>query len=348
MSDLIRSPVQLNGEGRNHFLDSLKGICIILVIICHYDWTASQRLYMLFPFIVNMAVPVFMIISGYVYYLSYQKNNITTFEESWSINFILPKIIRYTIPFLMAMCVDFVCRIILGKLSPSFIVDVLRGGSGPGSYYYPIMIQFIFMYPLIYFFVKKYGIKGFALCFLINACYELFQRLYFVGDGCYRLLVFRYISVIAFGSFLASNHKQQLKPLFYFFSFVIGTSFIILTSYTAYSPKIIIYWTGTCFLATLYILPVSLILIEKCKNVRLRPFEYIGKASFNIFFTQMLYFYYFAQMRRKIFERVEDLYLSIALQNILNIVVCVILGLVFYEIERRITKKILNLLDFRK
>ena len=322
-------------------MDVLKGIGILFVIFSHFGWSTEQRLKMFFPFLVDMAVPIFMVISGYVYFFSFEKNKIGTYEDSWKLKFLIPKIIRYSIPFFITIIIEFLCALLFHKLDYLFFIDVFRGGTGPGSYYFPIMIQFLFVFSFIYFFVKKYGFKGFMLIVLLNGLYEFFQRIFLLNEECYRLLLFRYISVIAFGSLLASEHKKQIKPLFYIFAFIIGVGFILLISYTSYTPKIIIYWSGTCFLATLYILPLSALLIEKCKNVRLRILESMGKASFNIFLAQMVYFPYFNGIGNKLLDKVENWYLFVTLQNTINIVVCVCTGLVFYEIEGRLTKKIL-------
>ena len=48
---------------RIDFLDYLKAICVIMVIITHYDWADKDSPF--FTMLINMAVPVFMIISGY-------------------------------------------------------------------------------------------------------------------------------------------------------------------------------------------------------------------------------------------------------------------------------------------
>ena len=49
---------------RNNFLDVLKGICILLVILTHFDWVEAERLQYLFPYWMNPAVPIFMITPG--------------------------------------------------------------------------------------------------------------------------------------------------------------------------------------------------------------------------------------------------------------------------------------------
>ena len=69
-----------NTENHNNsFVDVLKGICIIMVVVTHFSWEEHERLYYLFPFWIDMAVPIFMLISGYVYTISYKRHEINKF-----------------------------------------------------------------------------------------------------------------------------------------------------------------------------------------------------------------------------------------------------------------------------
>ena len=81
-------------------------------------------------------------------------------------------------------------------------VYFLTGGTGPGSYYYPVMMQFVFVAPLIFCVIKKYEEKGVVLSFVANLFYEVLQRAYGMNEQCYRLLLFRYTFLIAFGCYL--------------------------------------------------------------------------------------------------------------------------------------------------
>ena len=56
---------------RIDFLDYLKAICVIMVIITHYEWEDKGSPF--FTMVINMAVPVFMIISGYNFAMSNRK-----------------------------------------------------------------------------------------------------------------------------------------------------------------------------------------------------------------------------------------------------------------------------------
>ena len=68
-------------EKRNHTIDLLKGAAILMIIVTHYDWTPEQRNFFLFPYVINMAVPILMVITGYVYSMSISKQHIFHLEK---------------------------------------------------------------------------------------------------------------------------------------------------------------------------------------------------------------------------------------------------------------------------
>ena len=93
-------------DRRYHSIDFAKGICILFVISTHYTWQDTERLKYLFPFWIDMAIPVFMIISGFVYTKSYQKHQIVTIDKAYMIDSFLGKIIRYSVPFMIAFLIE--------------------------------------------------------------------------------------------------------------------------------------------------------------------------------------------------------------------------------------------------
>ena len=106
-----------------------------------------------------MAVPIFMIISGYVYSLSFQRHDVNCISKAYGVKNTLTKSIRYTIPFAVIFIVEIIVYIIKsGKIDDpiSILYIFLRGADGPGSYYYPILIQFIFLFPIIFFIIKNW------------------------------------------------------------------------------------------------------------------------------------------------------------------------------------------------
>lgn len=302
-----------------------------------------------FAYWVDMAVPIFMVITGYVYYLSYTRRAVKDFFDPYSAPFLAPKLLRYTSPYAIALLVELFCEIFQGSLSKSFFFKILCGGRGPGSYYYPIMIQTLFSYPVIYFAIKTRGARGFLLCFFMNGMYELLGRAYGLNEECYRLLSFRYISLIAFGSLLgkfATEGAPKIPRLKLFtlalLSSVCGAIFITLVERKIYRPRIILYWTNTSFLATLYILPIFAFALARLKDKSFPPLERLGKASFNIYLTQMVYFCYADEKVAKLLPKLSSATADKVAQNIANILICATVGLIFFAVESRATTALLS------
>ncbi|MBQ9123862.1 MAG: hypothetical protein IJY10_10295, partial [Lachnospiraceae bacterium] len=116
----------------------------------------------------------------------------------------------------------------------------------------------------------------------------------------------------------------------------IGLGFTFLFSYTTYSPKILVYWTDTSFVACLFLVPVIGWLLKKA-SFGFKPLELVGKASFNIFLVQMIY-YNFADAMTVL---IPDMALRLGF-GILN---CVAAGVVFYLIEEKLTKALIRILQ---
>ena len=68
---------------RNIALDSTKGLAILMVIITHFEWTTAERQALLFPFWISMAVPLFMLVTGYVTAASYDRKGITSLRAMY-------------------------------------------------------------------------------------------------------------------------------------------------------------------------------------------------------------------------------------------------------------------------
>ena len=329
--------INKNDVDRNHIIDITKGVCILFVIFTHYGWSECQRQQMLFPFWIDMAVPMFMIISGYLSAFSFEKKQIYSLKSAFSFNLIFQKCVRFVIPFFIAFCIDvFVQVVFLENTSAKRLMHLFFiGGNGPGSYYFPIMLQFVFIFPFIYIFIKKYDFIGLFILFFVNAMYEFLQRMYGLNEECYRLLLFRYIFVISFGCYLYLFKNQKIKKPWYLVSLILGGGYIVLVKYTSYSPSIIIYWTGTCFISCLYILPIASFILKKDSFISLSFLELLGKASFNIFLTQMLYYSYAKSI-------VYSLVSNVIIRLCINFFICCVVGILFYYIESIITKRIIN------
>lgn len=323
---------------RYRALDFFKGVAIIFVVIAHCNWTYEQRMKFGFPFWIDMAVPIFMIISGYVYAKSYERRHIETIEEAWAPNNTLDKFIRYTVPYVISYIIEILMRILNGSwngIKHSLLI-FLEGGDGPGSYYYPIMIQFIFLFPILYFPIKKDIYRGTMFCLILNIIYELiFQRVYDMTETYYRMIVFRYIFLIAMGIVLTKySGKLNLKKwLLFVTTMIIGITYIIVYRYQGKQLQVFRYWIGTSMLPALFIVSIVFMGVNIYKKMHFKPLEIVGRASYDIFLTQMVYFL-FAEYIYRLFDCND-----ILSQVIVSLLITIIVGIMFYYFENGITSK---------
>lgn len=200
---------------RNQSIDLLKGICILFVITTHFNWSERETLYGGFPFWIVMAVPVFILISGYVYTNSYLRKNVETLDQAFSIEIWFKSFLRYTIPFLIVYIIEVIINIILtalGRISIpwyDYLAGIFIGGWGPGSYYFPVMIQFLFFFPFIFIAIKKFGWKALVGFFIFNLFFEIIKFPFQISAVTYRLLIFRYTFLIASGCYFAFLHSRE-------------------------------------------------------------------------------------------------------------------------------------------
>lgn len=320
----------------NYFLDSLKGICMILIVLTHCCGENRLTFMLGFPFWVDMAVPILMIISGYVYALQYTRNNIQSFSDAYELKNWIGGAIKYTIPFGVVYFLELIYSVLhypdINLISAFY--GFLYGGTAPGSYYYPIMMQFIFVFPAIFFCIKKYKDKGVLVCGIVNLSYEILKTAYGMNEGCYRLLIFRYILLISVGCYLASE-EFILKKKALIGSFMMGAAFIVVYRYFSVQPVIFIYWTGTSMMAGLFVVPMAILLILKFSNVRWKLLEIFGKASYNIFIVQMMYYKY---LHLYIKGRIPGL----LGQLLVSMMICLSAGLIYYYIEFPCTKVVIK------
>lgn len=81
---------------RSNLLDIIKGVMIVFIIITHFKFVYPDDYQKYgFFFWIDMAVPVFMIITGYLYAMQFENKGIDTFEKAWSKEIIIPKVLRF-------------------------------------------------------------------------------------------------------------------------------------------------------------------------------------------------------------------------------------------------------------
>lgn len=317
-------------------LDLFKGIAIIFVVITHYSWRDETRLRLLFPFWIDMAVPVFMIITGFVHALSYEKRG-GTLESSYRLTEILSKWLRYIIPYTPVWIITVICRLLgYGRVFrfEGIIFDIFYGGDGPGSYFFTIMLQVVLLLPLIIWIVKRNPTTGIIFCFFANVIFEILKTLLNMDTGLYRICPFRYLFVLSYGCFLYFYKQQNIKHELSVIIGAVGAIYIVIFNYTNAKPVITGLWTNTSVFASLILFPIMMILLEK-NSLHNKLFEMLGQASFNICLVQMVYYL--------IADSIAKDYIPYPpLQIAANVLICCFIGVMFHKIENPITQSVIK------
>lgn len=323
---------------RERYIDYLKVIAITFIVFTHDPWSVENNGLWLYSLIIDMAVPVFMIVSGYNYANSCSNRQSYTIKELYNAQILLNKAIRFLVPFIIIFLGEVLLLVVFKHKEYtvlSFIQDMLKGGYGPGAYYTPVMIQFILIVPLIYYIIHRFKGAGVIGVFILNLIYECLCTMLDLSNARYALGIFRYLFLIALGIAWCDRILDKVSKKWYGISFAIGFVYIIGTSYL-YTPIIFTRWTTTSMMVGLYLFPIIMFLQKMVeKIVLLQKIEQLivmcSNATFHIYLVQMVYYYIGIQ---RIFGVV-----AIPFRMLLSIVVCVIGGCVFYGLLSLILNK---------
>lgn len=271
--------------------------------------------------------------------MSFENKGINSFNSAYSPALILKRIVSYSLPWVSICMVELLACIVSGKYGLSeWIRQVIRGGFGPGSYYYPLLLQITVLFPIIYFVVKSHDFIGVVIFFCANVMYEAIATFYNMNQEFYRLCILRYLFCISVGcySFIGKTVVRKYVDIF---SMAVGFGYILLVNYTKYKPLIFTNWTTTSCMASLFVAPIIVKLIKfKFNKAHFRILQTIGRCSYEIFLTQMVYFWMVPSLLLKFGITLLAIF-------VINLVVCILAGIAFHHIEMPITRRILRVID---
>lgn len=322
----------------DQFLDFIKGICIIFVILNHcMPEDIMQKTG--FFFWGDSAVPVFLIIQVFHAYKNNKKYPRTNYKKLWT------RILRpffliefVTIPFsYIKTCSNIGAPVSLQE----FLIDILKwGGNGPGSYYPWIYIQFAIIIPFLYPVFKSYKTNLSFLCLffiLISQSLEFACIYGGISDRIYRLIFIRYIYLFFLGFVLA--HKGfviNISNITIGLVCLIATSCIVYTNFDFGSflisyPNSVCHWFCYIYIAFLLfpLLKILYYLIKEItfiKNIIIK----FGIHSYDIFLFQMVYFaliddYIISFLNNLIYNEIIFLFFKL----VLPITICMISVMIY-------------------
>lgn len=331
---MANTSVEKKEKKRIEFLDYLKAVCVLMVIITHYDWTDKSS--PVFTMLINMAVPVFMIISGYNFAMSNDKKAEGKLSKMYSWEMLQPKLVRFLVPYFFVCIIEVILRLAFGRkvtLARAF----LEGGYGPGSYYVPVMMQLLLIFPIIYVLIAKNARMGIWVVGAANLLFEIAVKVFEIEKHDYRLSVGRYLLLVAFGCYLYLYPKSRIKAYQLGAMFLIGVAYIVAVFEFKCKLPLFRYWKTTAMPIAFYIFPIVVLLFRKFYHSTIpgsigRILTWIGQASYHIFLTQMVYFHF--DFGGSIMQAAW--YIAVPF----NILVTVPIGLAFYEMDNRVMRQI--------
>lgn len=323
--------VVLKKDGYDPFIDFLKGVCIVFVIINHCFPPKIDH-YTLFAVWGKSAVPLFLMIQVFHAY----KNGL------FGVNFNLNKIFKRVIfPFVF---VEF-GLILYGSLShiinypphtqtlSDYLLRILKcGGKGSGAYYPWIYVQFAIILPLFVSIIKKWNLLGLALFFIaLSQAIEFICSITNIPEWIYRLLCIRYIFIIYLGYVLATkgfpiNYKTMLLTIISLFSLLFFC--YVNEDISPFFYKSVDKWSTchwTCYFWYAFILVVVQKLYDSAFSTQMVELvKIIGKYSYEIFLFQMCYFEFHGIIVRAVRLFIENEYVLCFVATIIAILTCVV------------------------
>ena len=252
---------------RQLIVDYMKAVCIIFVV-CNHSGLFDKKA-PLFLFSIDKAVPIFMMLSGYVIARTASGERIKEFylpEKLWR------KFVRLTIPTCITFGIYVALNFIRREEAITFVWIMKRfllGDYGQGAYYYALMIELLLISPLIFWMVKEWEVHGLILIGLFNLLYDIFSSTYGLPTAVYRVLIFRYLLIIALGMY--TGLKKEVKDWLLGLMLIVGVMYIVMPLYWGYDYRIFAYepWDRTSMIAAFYVFPVIYILLKHLAELKI-------------------------------------------------------------------------------
>ena len=333
-------------ERQHNMLDELKGVAMLMVIFTHNSWSNNDRRAMGFPFWIDMAVPVFMMITGYLNAKSASRQNQLTIKDGFEIKGILKKLIRLYLRFLFACFLMFAVDYLRGTgYEPKVYLSVLFLGKAEyGGYYTFMLIQLIVLFPVLYQVVRRKPLYGLLFLFLLNIGYEYAKVPLLMSAAVYRVCVIRLIFSITVGIFIAVYDKN-IPITTWGLACIVGAYINYVNYYHDLGIAGIDRWITKSWPSALYVMPVIYMAV---KNGTKRPCHFkwigiIGSKSYHIFLAQMVYFNSFKDFIYPLIDSSRlTHYPGLYLKLVINFAITIPAGLLFAKVAEPIEAKLIK------
>lgn len=284
---------------RDLFIDFLKGICIISVILTH-NLPAPVMSGLVFIAWGEMAVPLFLLVQAYHVFNSnkwYVDLGLPskTYTQHYNLHKLWSRILK---PFALITLFTGVVLILIGN-DPKEVLKsaLLAGGIGPGSYYVWIYLQFFLLLPICLTVFNKWGGYSIILFIIVSQGLEWLCIYIDLPEPIYRLTCFRYVFLIYLGYLWVINRMSRTLTGLQIIISLISLVILLSLYYTKGSLKPFLHDTAwrsyhwVCYFYTALLLPWLIWkLYYKVPTKIRKSIGEVGKCSYEIFLIQMVIF----------------------------------------------------------
>lgn len=279
--------MEIINKTHNYSLDFVKGIAACAVVFLHN----LPNYYIGSIYWIGQAVPLFLFISAYLTYGSFQKGK--TIDNYYSAKSIMKMLNRIFKPFLI---MTFIQCLIFYALAPTFSLKGIlgSGGIGPGSYYPWIYLQVWIVLPVIILIVDKLKIKySFILFLMISIIFEVLSNPDHFPLSIYRLSFSRYLFLLYIACIVRKINLTTIKGYVIMLS-VISFIYLTLVVYLKIDLRPFIYMTGwesqtypAFFYAVFIFLILTLLYNKYPLSFLSKLFVRFGNWSYELFLWQI-------------------------------------------------------------
>ncbi len=292
--------MQDKGEVEKNYypqIDFIKALAITAVILLHtLPQSILDAIYA--DFHISQAVPIFVIASGLIGYVSYKTAVPSKFSQLYTKSYFLKKIQRFIVPLLIMYAIDLVYLLFTNKQTTNETVFRIATGQiptgGPGSFYTSVIIQIILLAPILYYSFSKKPVITIGVMFLVDLAFELLGP--YIPYDFYYISIFRYFGAFALGILVADQFRthqriQIKRDLFITVLIPFSVAYLLLYRISPI-PFFRTEWVSQNFLTAFYALMLvsSVLLIYPHLGNTASKLCIIGKSSYQIFLIQILFF----------------------------------------------------------
>ncbi len=153
LQKVLNMPEQVQTKDRSALIDYLKALAIILVVMNHSMDSAGSSSIGYF-YIIRMAVPIFVLISGFNFTSSIER--MSSIDDWCRWDRFKQKMIQYLRPMIIVFGLWVVLQIFRNGFDVLTILKAFVLQSyGQGAYYFWIIVQLYLLFPLVYYIVAS-------------------------------------------------------------------------------------------------------------------------------------------------------------------------------------------------